>query len=93
MSSALGGSDGIASWLVSKEPIAIGIFVAYFGLIAAFSYLVYRSMFDGTKLEDVFSGRPFLFIRVAIGALGCTWYCKIFPLHSIYDRESTDRQS
>jgi alpha-1,2-mannosyltransferase len=76
MTLAAEASGGILAWVFSKEPIAIGIFVAYFGLIAAVSYLVYLSISDGVKLEDLFSGRPFLFLRVAVGALGCTWYCE-----------------
>jgi alpha-1,2-mannosyltransferase len=73
-------AEGAASWLLSKEPIAIGIFVVYFALIATFSYLVYLSVTENAKLEDLFSGRPFLFIRLAVAALGCTWYCKLSVL-------------
>lgn len=66
----------LLSTLTSKEPIAIGIFVAYFLLIIGFGFLVLRSVAHGVETDDLFSGRPFLFIRLAVGALGCTWYCE-----------------
>lgn len=62
--------------MVVPIPVAYAIFTSYFGLIFVSFYLVFRSLLAGKDVKDLFSGRPFLFIRTALGALLCTWYCK-----------------
>ncbi|KAK4685333.1 hypothetical protein P7C73_g4818, partial [Tremellales sp. Uapishka_1] len=56
------------------EIVHSGIFAAYFILILVSLYFVFASVFAGTKSKDIFSGRPFLFLRTALGALLCTGY-------------------
>ena len=63
-----------------SEAVAYLIFASYFGLIfTSFGY-VFKSILDGIAPKRLLEGRPFLFLRVAVAALLCTWYCEpIFP--------------
>ena len=59
-----------------SEPLAYAIFVSYFGLIFTSLGFVLRSLAKDVPLKKLFEARPFLFLRVAVGALACTWWCK-----------------
>jgi len=61
--------------MISHE-LALGIFASYFGLIGLAFYLVFKSLLDRRNVKDLFSGSPFLFLRVAFGSLLATWYCE-----------------
>ncbi|ORY31017.1 hypothetical protein BCR39DRAFT_527796 [Naematelia encephala] len=54
--------------------IAYAIFASYFGLIGLNTYYVFKSILKGKTASDLFTGRPFFFLRTAFGALLCTWY-------------------
>ncbi|TYJ53573.1 hypothetical protein B9479_005777 [Cryptococcus floricola] len=58
----------------AQEAIAIGILIAYFGLIGLSFALVSRSIIAGTETSKLWEGRAFYFLRSAFGALLCTWY-------------------
>jgi hypothetical protein len=60
------------------EPLAYGVLIAYFGLIALSFGFVFSSILSGVKVGKLFEGRPFLFLRTAIGGLLCTWYCQLW---------------
>lgn len=67
--------------------VAYAIFVAYFALIAGSFILVFISLGGGKPADDLVQGRPFVYLRIALGALICTWYCES-P-----DRKQTDSLS
>lgn len=61
---------------------AYAIFAGYFGLIAFSFAVVCHSTFKGVKVGQVFEGRAFLFLRTALGALLCTWYCESAKIYT-----------
>ncbi|WVQ76077.1 hypothetical protein IAR50_005714 [Cryptococcus sp. DSM 104548] len=68
-----------------QEAIAIGILVAYFGLIGLSFALVFRSIVAGTETSKLWEGRAFYFLRSAFGALLCTWYYMIQFMNWSYE--------
>jgi len=56
--------------------IAYAIFGGYFALIAASFALVFVSIGSQRPAEALLETRPFAFLRAALGALLCTWYCE-----------------
>lgn len=59
-----------------SEPMAYAIFASYFGLIFTSLGFVLRSISEDVPWKRYFEGRPFLFLRVAVGALISTWWCE-----------------
>jgi alpha-1,2-mannosyltransferase len=63
--------------MVMPALIAYAIFVGYFALIFASFALVFVSIGAQRPAEALLETRPFAFLRAAIGALLCTWYCEL----------------
>lgn len=61
----------------AQEIIAYAVFVGYFLLILLSFALVFRSILSGVNVSQLFSGKPFFYLRTAFGALFCTWFCKL----------------
>lgn len=62
------------------ELIAYAVFGGYFALIGLSFLLVGRSIVDRIpEWKRLAEGRAFLFLRVAVAALGTTWYCELSP--------------
>lgn len=57
--------------------IAYAIFAGYFALIALSFALVFISIGTQRPPEALLETKPFAFLRAALGALICTWYCKL----------------
>lgn len=58
------------------ETVAYDIFAAYFvAIFVAFGFVV-KSITSDVPVSRLLEGRPFLFLRIALGALLCTWYCE-----------------
>jgi alpha-1,2-mannosyltransferase len=62
--------------LIAKV-IAYAIFGGYFALIAGAFTLVFMSIGAQKSSDALLQTRPFAFLRVAFGALLCTWYCEL----------------
>lgn len=75
-----------------NQVLASAGFGAYFGLVLISFLLVFRSILDGRKGTDLASGKPFLYLRTALGALLCTWYCQCPPCTS-YSHCAKEEQS
>ena len=60
----------------SAELLAYLVFASYFGLILFSAIFVGKSIVRDVQPSRLLEGRPFLFLRVAVAALGCTWYCE-----------------
>lgn len=58
------------------EVLAYGVSASYFGVIFVALGFVLRSVGHGIPWERLVEGKPFLFLRLAIGALLATWYCE-----------------
>ena len=61
----------------SEEVVAYLIFGSYFGLILLSGLFVGKSLLDDIKPLKLLESRPFLLLRIAVAALGCTWYCEL----------------
>lgn len=61
--------------LLTTELFAWLVFGSYFALILASFGIVLASILDGVKWGRLIEGRAFYFVRAAVAALGCTWYC------------------
>jgi hypothetical protein len=72
-----------AAPIASTELFAWTVFISYFALILACFALVFASILDGVKLGRLFEGRAFYFVRAAVAALGCTWYCTLIRIRVI----------
>lgn len=59
-----------------NELVAWAIFIGYFAIIFASFGFVFASILSQKSPKALLGGRPFTFVRVAIGALICTWLCK-----------------
>lgn len=59
-----------------NEFVAWAIFIGYFSIIFASFGFVFASIVSQKSPQALLEGKPFTFIRVAIGALICTWLCK-----------------
>lgn len=59
-----------------NELVAWAIFIGYFTLIFASFGFVFASIVSQKPAKALLEGRPFMFVRVAVGALICTWLCK-----------------
>lgn len=59
-----------------NELVAWAIFIGYFSIIFASFGFVFTSILSQKSPKALLEGKPFTFIRVAIGALICTWLCK-----------------
>jgi alpha-1,2-mannosyltransferase len=62
-----------------EDFVAQAIFAAYFVLIAACFVLVFKSAFQGVSLGNAWTSGSYVFLRNALFALVCTWYCKCVP--------------
>lgn len=62
--------------IIMDEVAAYGVFASYFALIFTSLGFTLRSVCDGVPLARLLDGRPFLFLRIAIAALLCTWFCE-----------------
>lgn len=62
-----------------QECMAYAILLTYFLLIFLSFGLVFRSLVAGIQLDKLFEGKAFFFLRSALGALLCTWYCESHP--------------
>ena len=60
-----------------SEPVAYAIFASYFGLIFTSLGFVLRSLLKDVPPKRLLEHKPFLFLRIAAGALAFTWYCKL----------------
>lgn len=58
-----------------EEHVAYLVFGSYFAAIFSSFFLVFRSILSGVDPKRLLHGRPFLFLRTALGALLCTGYC------------------
>jgi alpha-1,2-mannosyltransferase len=61
-----------------SEPVAYAIFASYFGLIFTSLGFVLRSLLKDVPPLKLLEAKPFLFLRIAVGALACTWWCECF---------------
>lgn len=61
-----------------QECMAYAILLTYFLLIFLSFGLVFRSLVAGIQLDKLFEGKAFFFLRSALGALLCTWYCESY---------------
>jgi len=59
-----------------EELVAYLVFGSYFAAIFSSFFLVFRSILSGVDPKRLLHGRPFLFLRTALGALLCTGYCE-----------------
>ena len=59
-----------------EELLALSGPVGYLAVVGFASFFVIRSILSDVDPKRLLDGRPFLFLRVALGALLCTWYCK-----------------
>lgn len=66
--------------MVLGEAGAHTIFAAYFVAIFVTFGFVIKSIISDISGSRLVEGRPFLFLRLAFGALLCTWYCKSLEL-------------
>ena len=57
----------VAAWLV---------FIAYFALILGSFLCVLASLTASGSSNELFQGRPFLYVRLAFTSLLVTWYCE-----------------
>jgi alpha-1,2-mannosyltransferase len=56
--------------------LAYIVFGGYFALIFLSFFLVFKSVLHAVPASRLLEGRPFFFLRTAVGALLCTWYCE-----------------
>lgn len=67
--------------LSAEVLVNYAILGGYFVIIFACFGGVFASILSRRpSKETVLSGRPFLFLRAAVGGLICTWYCECAPL-------------
>ncbi|CAD6588962.1 MAG: asparagine-linked glycosylation protein, partial [Tremellales sp. Tagirdzhanova-0007] len=57
-----------------EELLALSGPVGYLAVVGFASFFVIRSILSDVDPKRLLDGRPFLFLRVALGALLCTWY-------------------
>ena len=60
----------------ASELLACLVFAGYFALILLSFFFVFKSILHGVQAKELLDSRPFLFLRIAVVALGCTWYCQ-----------------
>lgn len=68
--------DGFHLSAKMNELVAWAIFIGYFGIIFASFGFVFVSILSQKPAKALLEGKPFTFIRVALGALVCTWLCE-----------------
>lgn len=67
----------MASDISPEVLVNYAILGGYFAIIfACFAGVFVSILSRRPSKETVLSGRPFLFLRVAVGGLISTWYCK-----------------
>lgn len=68
--------------------MAYAILLTYFLLIFLSFGLVFRSLVAGIQLDKLFEGKAFFFLRSALGALLCTWYCESYTPNHVPSADS-----
>ena len=74
---------------LSSQVVAYSIFASYFILILTSFSIVIRSILHNVAPKRLLEGTSFLFLRVAIGALLCTWYCESLHRHRVIADEQS----